>query len=130
MKVGREVAVEVSVGTREAVLVGINVSVGTKTVTTCSVSAAEVLKLETAKSIIFSGATVIRTWLFKSLIAIVETLQSRLKPITPAVKTPSGPTYSLTLTLLVLLVYTYRWKLSHKFVSTQGALHNKSIAES
>jgi hypothetical protein len=92
VKVGREVAVDVFVGVSEAVFVGTSVSVGTKTVTTCSVSAAEVLRLETAKSTISNGAIVIRTWLFKSLMAIEETLHSRLKPMIPAVRTPSGPT--------------------------------------
>lgn len=41
-----------------AVLEGTSVSVGTKTVTTCSVSAAAVPKLETAKSTILSGSRV------------------------------------------------------------------------
>lgn len=46
-------------GISEAVLVGVPVSVGTKTVTICSVSAAAVSKLDTARSRMLSGSSVI-----------------------------------------------------------------------
>ena len=46
-------------GTSDAVLVGVTVAVGTKTVTICSVRAAAVSKLATARSTIFSGSSVI-----------------------------------------------------------------------
>jgi hypothetical protein len=45
----------------ESVLVGTSVSVGTKTVTTCSVNAAAVWKLETARSTMFRGSRVMET---------------------------------------------------------------------
>ena len=60
-RVGEEVEVLVSsggTGVRESVLVGTNVSVGTKTVTARSVSAAAVSKLATAKSKMFKGCRV------------------------------------------------------------------------
>jgi hypothetical protein len=53
--------VSVGCGVRDAgfsVLVGINVSVGTNAVTTCSVSAAAVLKLETARFTRLIGSSV------------------------------------------------------------------------
>jgi hypothetical protein len=52
------VSVGRAVDVREAVWVGIAVGVGTNSVTDCSVSAAAVLRLETARSTIFSGARV------------------------------------------------------------------------
>lgn len=45
----------------ESVLVGTSVSVGTKTVTTCSVSAAAVWKLATARSTMLRGSRVMGT---------------------------------------------------------------------
>jgi hypothetical protein len=77
--------------------------VGTNAVTTCSVSAAAVSRLETARSTILRGSMVIEMRLFKSPIAIVETLHKRLKPIAPAARIPKGPAYSLAFTLVVLL---------------------------
>jgi len=77
--------------------------VGTKAVTTCSVSAAAVSRLENARSTILRGSIVIEIRLFKSLIAIAETLHNRLKPMAPAARTPRGPEYSLAFTVVVLL---------------------------
>jgi hypothetical protein len=45
-------------GVKEAVLVGVSVSVGTKIVTACSVRAAAVSRLETASSTMLSGSIV------------------------------------------------------------------------
>jgi hypothetical protein len=50
-----EVLVSEGSGVNEAVLVGVSVWVGTKTVTACSVSAAAVSRLETASSTMLSG---------------------------------------------------------------------------
>jgi hypothetical protein len=50
-----EVLVSEGSGVNEAVLVGVRVWVGTKTVTACSVSAAAVSRLETASSTMLSG---------------------------------------------------------------------------
>jgi hypothetical protein len=75
----------VSVGT------GLSVAVGTNSVTTCSVSAAAVSRLETARSTRLRGTMVAETRRFKSPIAIAETLQSKLSPMAPAAKIPSGP---------------------------------------
>lgn len=77
-------------GVSDAVCVGTIVGVGTNSVTDCWVSAAAVLKLLTARSTIFSGSIVTEVRRFKSLMAIAETLHNRLKPITPAARTPSG----------------------------------------
>jgi hypothetical protein len=103
--VTKRLGVDVSDGKArgESVLVGTRVGVGTNIVTACSVSAAAVSRLETARFTIFSGSIVIAIWLFKSLVAIVETLHSRLKPIAPAARTPKGPAYSLAFTLVALL---------------------------
>jgi hypothetical protein len=65
------------------------------------VSAAAVSKLEYARSTILRGATVTEMRLFKSLIAMAETLHNRLKPIALAARTPKGPAYSLAFTLVV-----------------------------
>ena len=100
------VDVEVSEGCREgeSVFVGTSVGVGTNEVTACSVSAAAVSMLATAMSTRFSGASVTRRiWLFKSPIAIEETLHNSVKPIAPATRTPKGPAYSLAFTLVALL---------------------------
>ena len=94
-------------GVGESVLVGTRVCVGTNRVTTCSVRAATVSRLETAKSRTLSGSIVIEIWLFKSPIAIVETLHSTLMPIAAAARTPRGPEYSLAFTRVALL-YRYR----------------------
>jgi hypothetical protein len=62
--VGTRVDVLVSsggTGVSELVLVGMSVSVGTKAVTTCSVSAAAVSRLETARSMRFNGMSVAET---------------------------------------------------------------------
>jgi hypothetical protein len=98
-----DVLVSEGKGVKDGVLVGISVSVGTNTVTTCSVSAAAVSRLETARSTRFRGTRVAETRRFKSPIAIAETLQSRLSPMAPAARIPSGPEYSLALGLVVLL---------------------------
>ena len=45
-------------GVRERVALGTRVCVGTKTVTTCSVSAAAVSRLETARFTMFNGSMV------------------------------------------------------------------------
>ena len=87
----------------ESVLVGTMVCVGTNAVTTCSVSAAAVSRLETARSTILRGSIVLETRLFKSPIAIADTLHIRLRPIAAAARTPKGPAYSLAFTLVVLL---------------------------
>jgi hypothetical protein len=84
------VSVEVSVRANVAVT-GIGVGVRTNAVTACSVSAAAVLRLETAMSITFSGSRVVRLGCFRSSRAIAETLHRRLIPSTPAAKTASGP---------------------------------------
>ena len=76
---------------------------GTKTVTTCSVSAAAVSMLAYARSTILRGSIVIEIRRFKSPIAIAETLHNRLIPIAPAARTPNGPAYSLAFTFVVLL---------------------------
>jgi hypothetical protein len=89
--------VNVSVGT------AVGVAVGTKTVTTCSVNAAAVSRLETARSRILMGTSVTVIRRFKSPMAMAETLQSRLRPSAPAAKIPSGPEYSLALGLDGLL---------------------------
>jgi hypothetical protein len=102
-RLGVEVEVSDDKGTGESVLVGANVCVGTNTVTACSVSAAAVSRLAYARSTMLMGATVIEMRLFKSPIAIAETLHNMLKPIAPAARTPKGPAYSLALTLVVLL---------------------------
>jgi len=94
-------------GVGESVLVGTRVCVGTNRVTTCSVRAAAVSRLETAKSRTLSGSIVIKIWLFKSPIAIAETLHSTLMPIAAAARTPRGPEYSLAFTRVALL-YRYR----------------------
>ena len=62
-RVGTRVGMTVSDGRGviEAVLVGTIVSVGTNTVTTCSVSAAAVSRLETARSTMFKGMIVMGT---------------------------------------------------------------------
>jgi hypothetical protein len=92
-------------GVRDRVAVGTKVCVGTKTVTTCSVSAAAVSRLETAKSTMFNGWMVMMGRKFlKSPIAIAETLQSRLMPITPAARTPTGPAYSRAFNPVMLLL--------------------------
>ena len=59
--VTKRLGVDVSVGkgVRVSVAVGTRVCVGTNTVTACSVSAAAVSRLETARSTIFSGSIVI-----------------------------------------------------------------------
>lgn len=101
--VGRRVAVSVGRGVNVAVFVGVRVGVGTNSVTACSVSAAAVLKLETARSTISSGAMVTGIKFRRSVIAIAETLHSRLNPSTPAARMVSGPPYSLNLTLVALL---------------------------
>jgi len=90
-------------GAGESVSVGLIVGVGTNIVTACSVNAAAVSRLETARFTMLSGSIVIARWFFKSLIAIAETLQSRLIPIAPAARTPKGPEYSLAFTLAALL---------------------------
>jgi hypothetical protein len=102
-RLGVEVEVSDGKGTGESVSVGSNVCVGTKTVTACSVSAAAVSRLEYARSTILIGATVIEIRLFKSPIAIVETLHNKVNPIAPAARTPKGPAYSLAFTLVLLL---------------------------
>ena len=89
--------VGVSVGT------AVGVAVGTKTVTTCSVNAAAVSRLETARSRMLMGTSVTVIRRFKSPMAMAETLQSRLSPSAPAAKIPSGPEYSLALGLDGLL---------------------------
>lgn len=78
-------------GVREAVSVGTAVGVGTNAVTACWVCAADVLTLSTAMSTMFNDSIALRSWLFKSFIASAETLHSRLKPITAAVRTLRGP---------------------------------------
>jgi hypothetical protein len=85
---------------RVCVFVGTSVGEGTNSVTACSVSAATVSILENAKSTILIGCTAAATRCFKSLIAIVETLHSRLRPIAPAARIPRGPAYSLAFTLV------------------------------
>lgn len=92
-------------GLGESVTVKMSVCVGTNAVTTCSVSAAAVSRLETAKSTIFNGSTVMGkcSRLVKSPIAIMETLHRRVKPIAPAARIPRGPAYSLAFTLVLLL---------------------------
>ena len=94
---------EVEVEEGESVLVGIKVGEGTKAVTACWVNAATVSMFEKAKSTILMGCSVTAIWLLKSLIAIAETLHSRLIPITPAARIPRGPAYSLAFTLVFLL---------------------------
>jgi hypothetical protein len=91
------VSVAVSVGT------ALGVAVGTNTVTTCSVRAAAVSRLETARSTRFRGAMVTEMARFKSPMAMADTLQSRLSPIAPAARMPRGPEYSLALDLVALL---------------------------
>lgn len=105
---GRAVAVSEGRGVGEAVSVGTAVGVDTNAVTACCVRAADVLKFATARSTIFNGSMVVRLLLFRSLIASVETLHSRLNPMTPAASTPSGPAYSRTRTLLALLFILIR----------------------
>jgi len=101
---GVDVDVSEGCGERESVFVGTIVGVGTNAVTACSVSAAAVSMLATAISTMFSGASVTRRiWLFKSPIAIEETLHNRVKPIAPATRTPRGPAYSRAFTLVALL---------------------------
>jgi hypothetical protein len=59
--VTKRLCVSVGWGVREAVLVGVmgvKVAVGTNSVTTCSVNAAAVSRLETARSTIFRGSIV------------------------------------------------------------------------
>ena len=59
--VTKRLCVSVGSGVRDArtgVLLGVIVSVGTKTVTTCSVNAAAVPKLETARSTMLIGSSV------------------------------------------------------------------------
>ena len=70
---------------------GLRVAVGTNTVTTCSVSAAAVSRLETARSTIFRGAIVTEMARFRSPIAITDTLHNMLSPMAPATKIPKGP---------------------------------------
>jgi hypothetical protein len=103
VNVGRTAVFE-ACGARVGVLVGMAVSVGTKAVTACSVSAAAVFRLLAARSMMLSGSSVTWTMLFRSLIAIAETLHNKLNPITPAVRTPRGPAYALILTLVALLI--------------------------
>jgi hypothetical protein len=99
-------AVSVGSGVREgaSVCVGraVAVAVGTKTVTTCSVSAAAVSRLETARSTRFNGTIVTGIYRFRSSIAIAETLHSKLSPMAQAAKIPSGPEYSLALCFVSL----------------------------
>jgi hypothetical protein len=61
VRVGATVLVSDGRGVKEAVRVGTSVSVGTKTVTTCSVRAAAVSRLATARSRIFNGTRVTET---------------------------------------------------------------------
>jgi hypothetical protein len=56
---GVDVDVSEGKGLGDRVAVGTRVCVGTNTVTACSVSAAAVSRLETARSTIFSGSIVI-----------------------------------------------------------------------
>jgi len=104
VKEGTTVAVSEGrgMGVREAASVAPTVGVRTNAVTACSVNAAAVPRLSTAISTRFNGSIVVLL-LFKSLIASAETLHSRLNPMTPAARTPSGPAYSLNRTLVALL---------------------------
>jgi hypothetical protein len=58
-RLGVDVDVSEGKGVGDRVAVGTRVCVGTNTVTACSVSAAAVSRLETARSTIFSGSIVI-----------------------------------------------------------------------
>lgn len=58
VNVGRRVAVSVGRGVKVLVRVGVMVGVGTNSVTDCSVNAAAVLKLETARSTMSRGTIV------------------------------------------------------------------------
>jgi hypothetical protein len=84
--VSEAVGLEVIVGRRVRVAVGINSAIA------CSVNAPAVFKLLTAESTIFSGwkapavADSFRSWM-----AIPETEHNRLIPIAPATKTASRP---------------------------------------
>jgi hypothetical protein len=69
----------------------LGVAVGTKAVTTCSVRAAAVSRLENARSTRFKGAIVTEMARFKSPIAMADTLHNRLSPIAPAARIPMGP---------------------------------------
>jgi hypothetical protein len=75
----------VSVGSR------LRVAVGTNCVTACSVRAAAVSRLDTARSTRFNGISVADTRRFRSPIAMAETLHSRLSPMAPAARIPRGP---------------------------------------
>ena len=102
-RLGVDVDVSDDRGAGESVSLGTSVCVGTNAVTTCSVSAAAVSKLETARSTILRGSIVLEMRLFKSPIAIADTLHKMLIPIAAAARTPKGPEYSLAFTLVVLL---------------------------
>ena len=104
--VTKRICVSVGWGVRDAgtgVLLGVIVSVGTKTVTICSVSAAAVPKLETARSTMLIGSSVMGIYRLRSPMAMAETLHSRLSPMAPATRIPKGPVYSLAFTLVDLL---------------------------
>lgn len=90
-------------GIGKVVSVGKTVGVETNAVTTCCVRAAEVLRLATASPTIFNGSTPVCAWLFRSFMAMPETLHSRQNPTAPAARIPRGPVYSLARTLFLLL---------------------------
>jgi hypothetical protein len=104
--VTKRLCVSVGCGVSDAeagVPVGTKVSVGTKAVTNCSVRAAAVSKLETAKSTMLIGSSVMGIYRLRSPIAMAETLHSKLSPIAPAARIPRGPEYSRAFTLVSLL---------------------------
>lgn len=107
VRVGRRVAVLVgdSVSVETIVFDGVMVAVGIYCETACTVSAAMVFMLETAESTIFCGSRSIDAALgvLGFARAAADTMQKKLNPIRPAVRTVSGPEYSLILTLVTLL---------------------------
>jgi hypothetical protein len=107
VRVGGRVAVFVgdSVSVETIVFDGVMVAVGIYCETACTVSAAMVFMLETAESTMFCGSRSIDAALgvLGSARAAADTMQNKLNPTTPAVRTVSGPEYCLILTLVTLL---------------------------
>ena len=99
---GSRVGVNVDVvGEIKVSVIIVDVGVGTKAVTACSVRAATVFRFEIAKSIMFTGSRVTFNGLFRSCVATADTLHSRTIPIAAAVRTLSGPAYSLALAFTI-----------------------------
>ncbi len=95
----------VSVSVTVLVLDGVSVGVGIYCEITSTVKAAIVFMLEIAESTMFLGSRADVLGNFGPAKAAADTIQNRLNPRIPVMRTVKGPVYSLNFTRMPLLVH-------------------------